>query len=338
MDGAVTMPLPVPNLDDRRWSDLVSEARAMIPVHAPEWTNHNPADPGITLVELFAWVSELLLYRLNQVSDEDLEVFLRLFHGPKWRRRPGVTLDLDMEAALQELGRPERAVSREDFETLAREAHAGVARAVCIPRRDLSAATGVAREAERAASVSLMVFPRGFPEPPSPGDATHAAILEAVRTRAEARRLVGTRVHVVLPRLVPIGIRVTLGLHPGSGPDEVSEQARARLAAFLNPVTGGPGKAGWPSGRSVYVAEIYQILAGTPGVNFVTRTLDTHSGKPLEELVAPAQLSSRFERDAAGELIAVRVRLGEVPAPDFNLMQISFTRGAGYAPAEWRTS
>ena len=63
------MTLPVPSLDDRRFQDLVDEAKRMIPTLVPEWTNHNVADPGVALIELFAWMSEQVVYRLNQVPD-----------------------------------------------------------------------------------------------------------------------------------------------------------------------------------------------------------------------------------------------------------------------------
>lgn len=63
------MPLPVPNLDDRKFQDLVDEAKRLIPRYCPEWTDHNVSDPGITLIELFAWMVESLLYRINQVPD-----------------------------------------------------------------------------------------------------------------------------------------------------------------------------------------------------------------------------------------------------------------------------
>ena len=46
------MPIPLPNLDDWTYADLTAEARALIPSLCPEWTNHNPSDPGITLIEL----------------------------------------------------------------------------------------------------------------------------------------------------------------------------------------------------------------------------------------------------------------------------------------------
>lgn len=69
------MSLPVPKLDDRTFQSLVDEAKARIPQYCPEWTDHNVSDPGVTLIELFAWMTELLLYRVNQVPDK---VYTRL--------------------------------------------------------------------------------------------------------------------------------------------------------------------------------------------------------------------------------------------------------------------
>ena len=63
------MSLPVTNLDDRRFQDIVDEAKRLIPQLCPEWTNHNLSDPGVALIELFAWMTESMLFRLNQVPD-----------------------------------------------------------------------------------------------------------------------------------------------------------------------------------------------------------------------------------------------------------------------------
>ncbi len=63
------MTLPVPNLDDRKFQDIVDEAKRLIPSFCPEWTNHNLSDPGVALIELFAWMTEMTLFRLNQVPD-----------------------------------------------------------------------------------------------------------------------------------------------------------------------------------------------------------------------------------------------------------------------------
>jgi hypothetical protein len=72
------MPLPLPNLDTRRWTDLVDEARALIPRYAPTWTDHNYHDPGITLIELLAWLVEQDIYRVNRVPDRHQRKFLAL--------------------------------------------------------------------------------------------------------------------------------------------------------------------------------------------------------------------------------------------------------------------
>lgn len=70
--------LDAPELDDRRFQDIVDEAKRMIPRFTPEWTNHNVADPGVTLIELFAWMTEMTIYRLNQVPERYYAKFLEL--------------------------------------------------------------------------------------------------------------------------------------------------------------------------------------------------------------------------------------------------------------------
>lgn len=70
--------IPVPNLDDRTHKEIVEEALRLIPQYCPEWTNFNPSDPGITLVELFAWMTEMAIYRMNKVTDKNFVAFLNL--------------------------------------------------------------------------------------------------------------------------------------------------------------------------------------------------------------------------------------------------------------------
>src|SRR6266436_6308291 len=72
------MPLQAPQLDDLAFADIVAQAKLLIPRYAPEWTNFNESDPGITLVELFAWMTEITNYRLNQVPDLNYIKFLQL--------------------------------------------------------------------------------------------------------------------------------------------------------------------------------------------------------------------------------------------------------------------
>jgi predicted phage baseplate assembly protein len=78
------MPLPAPALDTRRFQDLVDEVKRRIPRYCPEWTDHNVSDPGVALIELFAWMTEGLLYRTNQIPERTYVRFLEMI---------GVTLE-----------------------------------------------------------------------------------------------------------------------------------------------------------------------------------------------------------------------------------------------------
>ncbi len=102
------MTLPLLNLDDRTWADLVQEGRALIPQYAPQWTDHNAHDPGITLLELLAYHTEQEIYRLNTVGAAHRQAFLGLFgagfqpRGP----RPATTLLVYEPAPVRSPRRP----------------------------------------------------------------------------------------------------------------------------------------------------------------------------------------------------------------------------------------
>ncbi len=76
------MPIRPPALDDRGYDDLVAELVARIPAHTPEWTHVAPGDPGRTLIELFAWLGDTLLYRANLIPERQRLAFLRLLGHP----------------------------------------------------------------------------------------------------------------------------------------------------------------------------------------------------------------------------------------------------------------
>ena len=72
------MALVLPNLDDKPFEQIFEEARQLIPSNAPEWTDHNVHDPGITFTELFAWLAEISHYRLNRTAAASYERFFSL--------------------------------------------------------------------------------------------------------------------------------------------------------------------------------------------------------------------------------------------------------------------
>lgn len=184
------MPIKLPNLDDRKYADLVQEGLNRIPTYASDWTNHNPSDPGITLIEVFAYFTELLNYRLNRISQANMLVFLQLLNGPDWVAPDDPDLTAEVRKAILELRRRNRAITREDFVMLALEADPRIARAQCVPRRDL---TNPSRKAEdRPGHVSVVVVPGEAIEDP----AERQTLLSLIESYFDDKRLLTTRVHV----------------------------------------------------------------------------------------------------------------------------------------------
>jgi predicted phage baseplate assembly protein len=68
----------LPVIDNRTFDDLVAEAKTRIPRYTQEWTDFNPGDAGFALIELFAWMTELLTYRMGQVPLLNYIKFLQL--------------------------------------------------------------------------------------------------------------------------------------------------------------------------------------------------------------------------------------------------------------------
>lgn len=298
------MSLSLPNLDDRTYADLVGEARALIPSMYPAWTDHNPTDPGIVLIELFAWLSEMLLYRINRIPDENYWTFLKLLNDTQpdnaaWRDRQALPLDDAMRATVLELRARYRAVTADDFERLVLDdwpmsdaaqalgAGSTIMRAHCVPQRNLVAdPTG---NIPAAGHVSLVIVPN---TPNTLQPQPTGALRTAVQQWLDMRRLLGTRLHVVGPAYVPVTISATLVLRDDYAPaqlreeqaflrnadiiNEVRQQAADALQTFFHPLRGGMDGHGWPFGRNVYRSEVYQLLDGLPGVQYVDRvTLST---------------------------------------------------------------
>jgi predicted phage baseplate assembly protein len=118
------MPVRPPALDDRSFDDLVDEVLARIPAHTPEWTNPRLGDPGRTLIELFAWLTDTLLYRANLIPERQRLAFLRLL-GARMREaipaRGLVSISIDDENVTKAVYMRSSAILKGplNFETLA---------------------------------------------------------------------------------------------------------------------------------------------------------------------------------------------------------------------------
>ena len=339
------MPLQLPNLDDRRYEDLVAEARRLIPLHDPDWTNHNPSDPGITLVELFAYLTETLLYRLDRVTADNQRRFLKLLNGPDWK--PGSDLASDIHDTVLAVRARERAVTAADFERIAtsdfnawlarmkraqEEADAdaldewwaltqldraqaanrpsevpAVARARCVPSRNLERGTEQDRTLHAPAHVSLIVLPEdaGARQPP-PLQRT------ALWRYLDERRTLTTRHHVVGPYYAPVGAEIVIACATGAVIEEVRNgvlegvkpRVRQRLEGFLDPLGGGASGSGWPFGRDVYASELYEQIEAVDGVDYIADLMLSSECLPQDEKCAAAPLLWHPEGDVVGLALA----------------------------------
>jgi hypothetical protein len=108
------MPLVIPKIDSRTYDQWLNEALRRIPVHNPEWTNFNDSDPGVTLLQLFAFMTENLLYRSNLIPERNRMKFLKLLDIPSHPAAAARGM-----AALSNLLDPPKAVTLEEGEELA---------------------------------------------------------------------------------------------------------------------------------------------------------------------------------------------------------------------------
>lgn len=309
------MPLTLPELDDRRYDDLVEEARGLLVGLAPALTNHNPSDPVVTLAELFAYFTDALLYRLNCVTDANRTAFLRLLNGPDWQPPADrAELDAEVRRTVLELRSVQRAVTASDYELLAREADADgkIARVRCVPGFDLTVPDPVVRAKPSPGAVSMIVVPK-------PGNAL-APLLNLVAGYLEPRRLLATRVRVVGARLVPIRVHVTVRLLPDALESAMRPRIVEALTRYLDPLVGRDGQ-GWPFGRSVNVSEIYRFLDALPGVDFVSRT--PVAGAERDELSTTDTSPGRLVRNDANELVGIVLARDELVLPQIDPADIA---------------
>jgi hypothetical protein len=244
------MPLSLPNLDDRTFDDLVTEVRDLIPAYAPEWTDHNPSDPGITLVELFAYIAEMLIYRLNRVTDANKLTYLKLLNEPNWQPEPGKSINQEIRETISKLRYEERAITLDDFERLAMtETVPGVLRAYC---------PGALVDKHKCI-VTVVVL----------SDDALTLNLNEIKNKLQERCLLTTHVEVREPSRYKLKGVITLKLFPDVKENTISQAAQQALHNYFNPFSGGQNGIGWPLGRNIYLSELYSLLDKLQGVDYI---------------------------------------------------------------------
>ncbi|MEM1167740.1 MAG: baseplate protein J [Cyanobacteria bacterium P01_H01_bin.35] len=283
------MTLPLPNLDDRTYADLVEEAISQISLEYPEWTDHNPTDTGIILIELLAWLTEMTLYQVNQIPDENYASFITLLKGKQEEKlelsnvsaqEKHKALQLEIKETLLDLRERYRAVTIEDYEQLVLEDwkkytdYTGleIKRVKGLAQRNLE--EGDADTFDEG-HISLVVVPEN--DQPNNYDNLFNFLKD--------RKLLTTRLHIVEPEYVSISIDAELVLKDDAKAEDLIEKAKTEMKLFFDPLNSGKyweGK-GWPFGRSIYVSEIYKLLDDLAGVDYV-KTIVINGDKDLSEV------------------------------------------------------
>jgi len=328
--------LPIPNLDDRTFEDLVAEGLAMIPTHAPQWTNHNASDPGITLLELLAYVSESLLYRVNRVDIDSRRAFLQLLRG-----EPEDAYDLDdsdeVDTAIRqrvaELAVPQRAVTRADLEQLSRNAAAahyrGDVRTFCVAGAYIEKTDRGTHVHSRAADYTVVVVPPDDPFAPQ-----DARTLAEIRAALLPKCLLGTRLHVIDTAYVTIAARATIRTAVTRTGEEWRTLAQKQLDAyFARDPRAGADEAGWPFGRPIYTSDVMDALLRLDGVDSVD---DVHF-----TAIWSAPRAAPTDADIVGVQVGVVSSVGESTrigaAPELGetrLLEAGELRGIALRPYE----
>jgi hypothetical protein len=187
-------------------------------------------------------------------------------------------------------------LSVDDWEALAHEASPAVALARALPatRPGGLHATGW---------VTVVIVPRSADPEPQPSFELRREVLRFLLDRAPAT--LAARAAVVGPDYKRVGIDAVIVPKPGEEPGAVADRARAALAAFLHPLTGGPDGGGWGLRQAVYLSDVAAVATAVAGVDHVSSLLLLDRGSPTGDalsvpsgrIVAAGPLRVRLEGD-----------------------------------------
>jgi baseplate J-like protein len=155
-----------------------------------------------------------------------------------------------------------RAIVAQDYETMAHEASAGVA---------VTRAMGPLDPSGRPVPgwVTLMIIPQSTDPRPVPSAGLRQDVLNYLLSRAPADVVAAQRINVIGPTYLPVDVKATVAPMDPAQAGTVEQDAIAALAAFLNPLTGGPQGLGWDVGRGLYASDIATTLGDVDGVDYV---------------------------------------------------------------------
>lgn len=258
------MAIDIPSLDDRDFDDLFTESINLISKYLPDWTDRNPSDPGITLIELFSFLFENIFYRINRIPEKNLEYFAELVGVA---RKDGESIEELLKRANEELKSVQRAISLEDYELLARKAAAEE-----ISRVKVLVETSSSKNIFPAGqSIRIIIVPNKQGKTPRPNNVLCSKVYKFLRKNS----LITSRVRVSGPvyTRVEIDIAVVLKSDFSFNREKALIKIEQSISKFLDPLSGGINGEGWEFGRSLFASELYDIVESIPEVDYVNKLI-----------------------------------------------------------------
>ena len=247
------MPINIPNLDDRNYDQFYNEAMSVITRYYPDYAGMGLSDPVMVLAELFSYYFDVTSYQIDQISPQTWRNFATMIGVQGENARPEELI----RAALAELSSVKRAVTADDIETI------------------------IKRESINVARVGVF-----------PGDRLRIRVVAERKTDETEEEL--SRIYSLLRRCGPLCTRYDVQYAPVLGFEitaeviktramtlsdkSLSDTVKNKLNDFFSPLKGGGGR-GWEFGRAISRSEIFSLIEGVAGVDYVASIKINRSGK-----------------------------------------------------------
>ncbi|GEM_PF-6657032 len=260
---------PIPDLDRKDFQQLFREALKKINAYIPDWTNHNYSDPGITILELMLFLTDILYYRLDYIDDEHRKAYLKLL-------KYHLTGDIkeDFSFFRKNYFQAHSALTEKDLKDLAlviTEALVG----------KVVSRIHIVRNREKNIINIIPIIKEGIIE---------NDVLKALEQALEPCRPISVRLKFNNPTFTPLGVEAGLITKKEVSLPEIEEQIFEVIKEYISPINGLKG-TGYPPGRPLYYSEIIALMERVSVVDGVTHIfLDTYSqGLSLPDKVMPKE-------------------------------------------------
>lgn len=254
------MGLNIPNLDKKDFDIRLQEAIAKLPAYSKEWTEYNLSDPGITIVELLAWLSDINSYKLNRIRKEHEEALLKLLVGIDANKDKEEDDKIDSFSKLeQELLSTYKAVTLKDYEN------------IILENEEIIRAKASVDKKENI--VTIIVVPKissilKDTENIEDEHSEASELLKKLKEHIEPRLLLTTKVKIAYPEYTSVNTNIVIQTQY-QDTLVLKNLIISKLQEFFNSTFGIKQRAAWEFGKNIKIPDIYFLLNEIEGIDII---------------------------------------------------------------------